>query len=91
MTVKVRIPGSLRSQTGGVTEVNVQGATVAEALRGLEAVLPELASVLRDEGGNLRPIVNVYVNDEHVRYRQGLQTPLRDGDLVFVVPTIMGG
>jgi molybdopterin converting factor small subunit len=72
MAVKVRIPGSLRSQTGGVTEVSVQGATVAEALRGLEAV-------------------NVYVNDEHVRYRQGLQTPLREGDLVFVVPTIMGG
>jgi molybdopterin synthase sulfur carrier subunit len=91
MAVKVRIPGSLRSQTGGVTEVSVQGATVAEALRGLEAALPGLASVLRDEGGNLRPIVNVYVNDEHVRYRQGLQTPLREGDLVFVVPTIMGG
>jgi molybdopterin converting factor small subunit len=46
---------------------------------------------LRDESGALRPRVNIYVNDEHVRYRQGVQTPLQDGDVVLVTPIIMGG
>ena len=47
--------------------------------------------LLRNESGALRPRVNIYVNDEHVRFRQGLQTPLQDGDTVYVMPIIMGG
>jgi molybdopterin synthase sulfur carrier subunit len=81
----------LRSHTGGITQISVEGDTVEQALRGLEAQLSGLTPFLRDKEGELRPRVSIYVNDEHVRFHQGLQTPLRDGDLVYVVPTIMGG
>jgi len=91
MSVKVRIPSLLRSKAGGVRETSVEGDTVAQALRNLEEKLPQLTRYLRDENGKLRPAVNVYVNDEHVRFRQGLDTPLHDGDQVYVVPVIMGG
>jgi molybdopterin synthase sulfur carrier subunit len=74
-----------------VSEVTVKGDTVAQVLRSLEERYPQLTRYLRDENGAIRPIVNVYVNDEHVRFRQGLQTPLRDGDQVYVVPLVMGG
>ena len=81
----------LRSHTGGTIQINIEASTVEEALHGLEERFPALTSFLRDESGALRPRVNIYVNDEHVRYRQGIHTPLQDGDAVFVVPTIMGG
>jgi len=91
MPIKVRIPSALRSQPDGVTEIAVDGDTVAQALRDLEERYPGLTRYLRDESGALRPRVNIYVNDEHVRFRQGLQTPLHDGDQVYVVPLVMGG
>ncbi len=91
MSIRVKIPSALRSHTGGATQVDVQATTVEQALHGLEERFPALVPLLRDEGGALRPRVNLYVNDEHVRYRQGMQTPLRDGDLVYVTPIIMGG
>ena len=91
MQVVVRLPSALRFHTGGVTQINVQASTVAEALQSLEQQFPALIPLLRDEAGQLRPKVNLYVNDEHVRYRQGEQTPLQDGDTVLVVPIIMGG
>jgi molybdopterin converting factor small subunit len=91
MPIIVRIPSALRSHTGGTTKVTVQASTVEGALRGLEERVPALTSFLRDESGALMPRVNIYVNDEHVRYRQGVQTALQDGDTVLVVPIIMGG
>ena len=91
MEAIVRIPSALRAHTGGTTQVTIAAATVAQALRGLEERFPTLVPLLRDEAGRLRPKVNVYVNDEHVRYRQGVQTPLQEGDTVLVVPIIMGG
>ena len=91
MAIKVRLPGNLRSMFGGIAEVTVEADTVAEVLRVLEETYPGLTSYLRDENGALLPRVNFYVNDEHVRYRQGLQTPLRDGDQVYIVPLVMGG
>ena len=87
----IKIPSALRRKTGGVTEWSVKAGTVAEALRYLEAAAPELAPLLRSEDGDIRPQVGIYVNDEHVRYAEGIQTPLHDGDLVYVVPIIMGG
>jgi molybdopterin converting factor small subunit len=91
MQIVVRIPSALRSHTSGVTQITVQASTVAQALRGIEERFPALIPLLRDEAGQLRPKVKLYVNDEHVRYRQGEQTPLQDGDTVLVVPIIMGG
>lgn len=91
MEAIVRIPGALRAHTGGTTQITIQASTVAQALRGLEERFPALLPLLRDEAGQLRPRVNIYVNDEHVRYRQGVQTPLQDGDTVFVMPIVMGG
>jgi molybdopterin converting factor small subunit len=91
MPVVVRIPSALRAHTGGTTQINVATSTVEEVLRSLEERFPALTPFLRDESGALRPRVNIYVNDEHVRYRQGVQTPLQDGDTVLVTPIIMGG
>ena len=91
MPIGVRIPSALRTYTCGATQVEFEATTVEQALYGLEERFPALVPLLRDEGGALRPRVSIFVNDQHVRYRQGLQTPLRDGDQVFVMPTAMGG
>ena len=91
MPVRVRIPSSLHAQTGGAAEVHVDGDTVDQALRSLEARFPALTPHLRLEDGSLRPVVNLYVNDEHVRFRRGLDTPLHDGDQLYFVPLVMGG
>ncbi len=91
MSVHIRIPSTLRAQADGTTEVSVDGDTVDQALRNLEAHFPALTPHLRLEDGSLRPVVNLYVNDENVRFRQGLETPLRDGDELYFVPLVMGG
>jgi molybdopterin synthase sulfur carrier subunit len=64
---------------------------VEQALHCLQKRFPTLTPLLRDESGALRPRVNIYVNDEHVRFRQGLQTPLQAGDTVYITPIIVGG
>lgn len=91
MSVRIRVPGILVAKTGGPTEIDVEAGTVAQALQQLEARLPALQPLLRSAEGGLRAQVQVYVNDVHVRFRQGIETPLRDGDLVYVVPLVMGG
>jgi molybdopterin converting factor small subunit len=91
MTVVVRVPSALRSHTGGTTQIDVEASTVGQALHALEEHYPTLIPLMRDGSGALRPRVSIYVNDEHVRYRQGVQTPLQDGDTVLVTPIIMGG
>ena len=91
MIVTVRVPGALRQQTGGTTTFDVEARDVAQALEGLETLHPKLRSFLRDEQGAFRPKVQVYLNDVHVRFLEGFETPLSDGDQIYVVPTIMGG
>ena len=91
MSVQVRISSALRAKMGGKTTIDVDARTVDGALRQLEAAYPGLVPLLRDEGGTLRPKVMVYVNDVHIRLRQGVDTPLQDGDQVYVVPMVMGG
>jgi len=91
MPVQVTVPRPLRSQMAGLAEVMVEADTVAQVLQVLEGTYPSLTPYLRDEKGVLLPKVNFYVNDEHVRYRQGLQTPLHDGDHVYIVPFVSGG
>ena len=91
MPIRTRIPSALSSYTGGSTQIDVEAQTVDEALSALEQRFPPLVPLLRSQNGALRPRVNIYVNDEHVRFRQGLKTPLQDGDTVYVMPIIMGG
>ena len=91
MPVEIKVPGALRAKTGGATVLQVQAGTVSQAVDQLVAAFPALAPALYGDDGALRPRVQVYVNDVHVRYLQGADTPLRDGDLVYVVPIVMGG
>lgn len=91
MQVTIRIPSALRSKAGARTRFALEAHHVADALRWLEAAHPALAPLLREQDGTVRPRVNVYVNDVHVRYLDGLETSLQDGDQVYVVPTVMGG
>jgi molybdopterin synthase sulfur carrier subunit len=91
MPIQVRVPTALRAKTEGTTQIEVEATDIGAALKELESAYPALRAVLRDEEGTLRPRVSVYVNDRHVRYLQGLETPLQDGDEVFVLPVVMGG
>jgi MoaD family protein len=90
-TVTVRIPTPLRSATDGESSVEVEAATVREALRTLVDQYPDLHDNLYNEDGNLRQFVNVYVGDEDVRFGDGVATPLEAGDEVSIVPSIAGG
>jgi sulfur-carrier protein len=91
MTVTVRVPTQLRSLTGGAGQVSVEAATVAEAIRALERVHPGLTERVLDAEGRLRRFVNVFVADEDVRFREGLGTPVGDGETVSIVPAVAGG
>ena len=91
MAVKVIIPTPLRAYAGKQDSVELQAATVAEALNGLTLRFGGLKKHLYADDGRLRSFVNVYVNDEDIRYLQKDQTPLRDGDIVSIVPSIAGG
>ncbi len=90
MAIEVRIPTILRNYTGGAKSVEGTGATVAELLADIDGRHPGLSERIAD-GGGLRRFVNVYLNDEDVRFLGGLQTPLRDGDTVTVLPAVAGG
>jgi molybdopterin converting factor small subunit len=91
MAVKVIIPTPLRAYAGKQESVELQATTVAEALHGLTLRFADLKKHLYSDDGKLRSFVNVYVNDEDIRYLQKDQTPLRDGDIVSIVPSIAGG
>jgi molybdopterin synthase sulfur carrier subunit len=91
MSLSVRIPTQLRTLTGGAGEVQVEGATVGEALKALDANHPGFADRLFDEGGNLRRFVNVFLADEDVRFLDGLATPVTDGQTLSIVPAVAGG
>ena len=91
MSVKVRIPTQLRTLTGGSGEVAVEGATVGEALKALDAAHAGLAERLFDESGALRRFVNVFLADEDVRFLEGLSTPVADGETLSIVPAVAGG
>lgn len=90
MAIEVRIPTILRTYTDGAKAVEGDGATLAELLDDLEARHQGLQARLIDEG-KLRRFVNIYLNDEDVRFLDGLQTSLKDGDVVTVLPAVAGG
>ena len=91
MTVSVRIPTQLRTLTGGAGEVRVDGSTVGQALRALETAHAGFSERLFDEDGRLRRFVNIFVADEDVRFLDGLDTPVADGQTVSIVPAVAGG
>jgi len=91
MAVKVRIPTPLRRLTNGADEVTVEATTVAEAIDALEAQYPGIKERLCDDKGEIRRFVNLYLNDEDIRFLQGKDTPLKDGDELSIVPAIAGG
>lgn len=91
MAVRVIIPTPLRPYTDKQESVELQAATVGEALAALTSKFGELKKHLFGDDGRLRSFVNVYVNDEDIRYLQKDQTKLKDGDSVSIVPSIAGG
>jgi molybdopterin synthase sulfur carrier subunit len=91
MSVRVRIPTPLRQVTDGVSEVAIDSPTVSGVLGELEQRYPGIKGRLRDDSGELRRFVNLYVNGEDVRFLQGLETGLRPGDELSIVPAVAGG
>jgi len=90
MAIEVRIPTILRSYTGGAKAVEGSGATLDDLLNNLDAAHGGLRERLVD-GEKLRRFVNVYLNDEDVRFLGGLETQVKDGDTVTVLPAVAGG
>ena len=90
MAVSVKIPAQLRAVTGGEGELKVEGETVGEALDAVFARHEDLRERITEDGG-LRRFVNVYVGDEDIRFRDGLDTPLADGAEVTILPAVAGG
>ena len=90
MSIEVRIPTILRTYTGGEKAVDGSGSTLDELIADLESRHPGLRDRLVDDKG-LRRFVNVYLNDEDVRFLGGLETPVADGDSVTVLPAVAGG
>lgn len=91
MASTIRIPTPLRNLTGGAAEVTVSGATVKDALEALEQRHNGVKARICDEKGAVRRFVNVYLNDEDIRFLQNLDTPIKDGDQLSIVPAIAGG
>jgi len=91
VAVKVRIPTQLRTLSGGAAELEVDGATVADVLKALDAAHPGFAERLYDGDGKLRRFVNVFVAEEDIRFLDGLDTPVTDGQTVSIVPAVAGG
>ncbi|MGW1769283.1 MoaD/ThiS family protein [Streptomyces sp. NPDC002073] len=91
MSVNVRIPTILRTYTGGKAEVPAEGATLAEVIASLEQNHPGIGPRVLDDQGKLRRFVNVYVNDDDVRFEGGLATVTPDGAGVSIIPAVAGG
>ena len=91
MSIQVRIPPVLRTHTAGERLVNADGTTVGDVLQALGTRYPGLAAAIYDEGGSLRPFLNVYLNDEDVRYLSQSKTPVSDGDTIALLPALAGG
>lgn len=90
MPVTVKIPTQLRAATGGDAEVEVEGASVGDALDAVFALHAELKDRITQDG-DLRRFVNVYVSGEDIRFKDGLETSLADGDEVTILPAVAGG
>lgn len=91
MAVTVRIPTTMRPIAGGVSSVQVDGVTLADVLGNLDKVHPGFRERLFDDSGELRKFVNVFVADDDVRYLDGVDTKVPDGETVSIIPAVAGG
>ena len=91
MAVTIRIPTTMRPLSGGASTVQVDGSTLGEVLKALDAAHPGFTERLFDETGALRRFVNVFVADDDVRYLEGLNTAVPDGETVSIIPAVAGG
>lgn len=89
--IKVRIPTPLRPLTKGQGEVQAKADTIMQMIETLNGTHPGIKDRLCDDSGELRRFVNIYVNEEDIRFLKGKETPLKDGDEVSIVPAIAGG
>ena len=91
MSISIRIPTTLRTLTGGASQVDVEATTVAEALEALDSAHPGFKDRLFDDDGSLRRFVNVFVADDDVRYLDGVDTAVPDGETLSIIPAVAGG
>lgn len=91
MSVTVRIPTPLRKMAGEKSEVASEGKTVKEVLSNLAKAYPDLGAKLHDDGGKLRRYVNFFLNDQDIRDLGGAESPVKDGDVLSIMPAIAGG
>lgn len=91
MSVRVRIPTILRSYTSGESEVSAQGTTVAEVIDDLDARFAGIKGRITDEAGQLRRFINVYLDNDDVRFLDDLATAVPDGSEISVIPAVAGG
>jgi MoaD family protein len=91
VSVDVRLPTVLRAHAGGRAIVKVSGSTIGEVLTSLVAEHPGMSGQVLNEDGTLHRFVNVYVNDDDVRYLSQLDTPVKDGDEISILPAVAGG
>ena len=91
MAVKVRIPTPLQKLTKNQSEVNLSASNIVQVIQELEKQFPGILERLCDPDGKLRRFINVYVNEEDIRFLQGPETKLKDGDELSIIPAIAGG
>jgi molybdopterin synthase sulfur carrier subunit len=91
VSVSVRVPTILRPYTQGASEVSVEGSTLSEVLESLDSSYPGIKGRVLDDSGELRRFVNVYVDNDDVRFAEGLQTSIKDGGQVSIIPAVAGG
>lgn len=90
-SVTARIPTPLRKLTGDAEEVRVQAGTLKDLIAALEQKYPGIKERLCDETGEIRRFINIFVNDEDVRFMEGQNTKFKDGDVISIVPAVAGG
>ena len=91
MSVSVHVPWPLRKLIDGKSEVQVEGSTLREVIANLATQNEDFTSLLLDNNGKLRRYVNFWVNEEEVRSLQDIDTPVKDGDEIFIAPAVIGG
>jgi molybdopterin converting factor small subunit len=91
VAVEVRLPTVLRTHAGGASAVSVEGSTIGEILGKLVAEYPGMSGQVLTDDGALHKFVNIYVDDDDVRYLQGLDTPVKDGSEISILPAVAGG
>ncbi len=91
MSVSVRIPTILRAYTDGQSQVSAEGATLAEVIDALDVAHPGIKGRVLDDEGQIRRFVNVYLNDDDVRFAEGLATATPDGTSISIIPAVAGG